>query len=307
MPKKRPGQPQNLHGVAELAARQHGVVAARQLYSLGLSDRQLRRIERAGLLHRLHQGVYALGYRPLTRRGEWMGALLAMGDGAVLSHRSAAGLWRIWGEGERRVVEVIVPRRHGRMRRAGIKVHRPTVLVPEELAEHEGLPVTSPPRTLLDLAACLPSRQLERAIDEASRLSLCEVEELAAVSRIARRPGSRQLRAVLSRHLVGSTATRSELEERFLALCQRHRLPQPEVNVPLLEYIVDFLWREPRLIVEVDGRAAHGTRLAFQTDRDRDGRLAVAGYRVVRFTWWDVVRRSVVVADRIRRLLAAHI
>jgi very-short-patch-repair endonuclease len=305
MPKKRPGRPQTLGTVAELAARQHGVVSVEQLYSLDISDRQLRRLEATGLLHRLHQGVYGLGYLPLTRRGEWTAAVLAMGEGAVLSHRSAAALWKIWGEGGQNVVEVIVPRRHGRKRRAGIKVHRPAVLVPGELAEHEGLPVTSPSRTLLDLAAALPLRHLERAIDEAARLRLCQAEDLEAVSRVVRRPGSRQLRAVLSRHALGSTATRSELEERFLALCRRHRLPQPEVNVPLLDYVVDFLWRDASLIVEVDGHASHGTRRAFQADRDRDGRLAVAGYRVLRFTWWDVTRRPGIVADRIRRLLSA--
>jgi very-short-patch-repair endonuclease len=104
---------------------------------------------------------------------------------------------------------------------------------------------------------------------------------------------------------VGTTATRSELEERFLALCWKHCLPQPEVNVPLLDYVVDFLWREAKLVVEVDGHATHGTRRAFQADRDRDGCLAVAGYRVLRFTWWDVTRRPPVVADRVRRMLAA--
>jgi very-short-patch-repair endonuclease len=304
MPRKRPGRPQSLDVVAELARRQHGVVEVGQLYSLGVSDRQLRRLGAAGLLHRLHQGVYGLGYLPLTRRGEWTAALLAMGEGAVLSHRSAAALWKIWGEGKRRVVEVIVPRRHGRKRRAGIKVHRPAVLLPGELSEHEGLPVTSPSRTLLDLAASLPLRHLERAIDEAARLGLCQAEDLEAVSRSARRPGSRQLRALLSRHAPGSTPTRSELEERFLALCRKHRLPQPEVNVPLLDYVVDFLWRVAGLIVEVDGHASHGTRRAFQEDRDRDGRLTVAGYRVLRFTWWDVTRRPAVVTDRIRRLLS---
>ena len=91
-------------------------------------------------------------------------------------------------------------------------------------------------------------------------------------------------------------------------LCRRHHLPQPEVNAPLLEYVVDFLWLEARLVVEVDGRATHDTRRAFQADRDRDGRLAVAGYTVLRFTWWDITRRHAVVAERVVRLLdaAAH-
>ena len=108
---------------------------------------------------------------------------------------------------------------------------------------------------------------------------------------------------MLREHLAGSTATRNDFEERFLALCRGRHLPRPEVNVPLLDYVVDFLWPPARLIVEVDGRSSHATRRAFQADRDRDGRLAVAGYRVLRFTWFDVTRRPAVVADRVRRLL----
>jgi very-short-patch-repair endonuclease len=304
MPKRRPRlRPQPPAAVASLAARQHGVVSVRQLYSLGLSDRQLRRRVAAGQLLQVHRGVFAVGYRPLTRRGEWIAALLAMGDGAALSHRSAAALWGIWGEGDRKLVEVILPRRHGRKRRPGIRVHRPEVLPPEELTEHEGLGVTSAARTVLDLATELQGRQLERAADEAVRLEHCLVEELVAVACLTRRPGSRQLRALLARHRVGSTATRNDFEERFLALCRKHELPQPEVNVPLLDYTVDFLWQEARLVVEVDGRATHDTDRTFQDDRDRDGRLAVAGYLVARFTWWDVTRRQAVVADRVRRLL----
>jgi predicted transcriptional regulator of viral defense system len=301
MPKKRPGRPRTAAGVADLAARQHGVVSVGQLYSLGLSDRQVRRLVSTAWLAKLHQGVYAVGYRPLTRRGEWIAALLAIGEGAVLSHRSAAALWGIWGEGDRKPVEVIVPGRNGRRRRPGIKVHRPEVLPPEELTEQDGIPVTSAARTVLDLATVLRGRQLERAVDEAA--NLCTAAELATVAYLTRRPGSRALRALLARHHPGTTATRSELEERFLALCRKCGFPQPEVNVALLDYIVDFLWRGPRLVVEVDGAATHANPRAFEADRDRDGRLAVAGYRVVRFTWRDVTTRAAVVADRVRRLL----
>jgi very-short-patch-repair endonuclease len=165
--------------------------------------------------------------------------------------------------------------------------------------------VTTPARTILDLATHLPRRRLERAIDEAERLGLCGAGELRTlIETHAGRAGAGVLARVLESHQVGSTITRSDLEERFLALCRRYRLPQPGVNVPLLGYVVDFLWPGAGLVVEVDGQASHGTRAAFQSDRDRDGRLAVAGYRVIRFTWWDVTRRPAVVADRVRRLLA---
>ncbi len=165
--------------------------------------------------------------------------------------------------------------------------------------------MTTPARTILDLATVLARRQLERAMDEAERLKLCSEHELVAIADAhAGRAGAGILAGVLSEHAVGTTATRNDFEEAFLALCRSRHVPQPEVNVPLLDYVVDFLWPEARLVVEVDGRGAHLTTRAFQSDRDRDGRLAVAGFRVVRFTWWDVTRRPAVVADRICRLLA---
>jgi very-short-patch-repair endonuclease len=143
-------------------------------------------------------------------------------------------------------------------------------------------------------------------MDEAERLSLCTEDDLDEIVRAHfGRAGAGTLGALLSEHRVGSTATRNDFEELFLALCRSRHLPQPEVNVPLLDYVVDFIWPSARLIVEVDGRATHTTRRAFQADRDRDGRLAIAGYRVLRFTWWDVTRRPAVVADRLRRMLSS--
>lgn len=117
-------------------------------------------------------------------------------------------------------------------------------------------------------------------------------------------PGVGPLQKVLESHLIGSTVTRSELEERFLALCRSHRLPQPLVNAPLYDLTVDFLWAEAKLVVEVDGRGTHATRRAFQDDRDRDSLLAVHGYQTLRFTWLDVTRRPGVVAHRLRKVLA---
>jgi very-short-patch-repair endonuclease/predicted transcriptional regulator of viral defense system len=301
--------------LARLAAQQHGVVTLRQLYSLGYSDSQVRTRVAAGWLHRIHHGVFAVGRRPLPIERHWMAAVLAGGEGAVLSHWAAAQLWRLRrirsqatnsrGGHSHPPIDITVPSRGGRRRRAGLVIHRVTALPPEERTLHCRIPVTTPARTLLDLATCLPRRQLERAIDEAERLNICNEEDLERiVAAHFGQAGAGVLGAVIREHQPGSTPTRSELEERFLALCRNRRLPQPEVNVPLLDYIVDFLWPEARLVVEVDGRATHDTHGAFQSDRDRDGRLAVAGYRVLRFTWWDVTRRPAVVTDRVRRLLA---
>lgn len=298
--------PHTSEGIAELAERQHGVLSTAQLYALGFSKDWVMGRVATGWLHRMHHGVYAVGHRSLSMRGHWMAAVLACSEGAVLSHADAAALWTIRPKMGTAPIDVTLRTRAGRRRRTGIRVHRPRRLPEDELSTHHGIPCTAPARTILDLASVVGSRPLERAIDEGDRLALVLADDLIKLLRRHRgHPGARALRGVLARHQVGTTATRSELEERFLALCRKQRLPQPEVNVPLLDYVVDFLWRDAKLVVEVDGRATHGTREAFQADRDRDGRLAVAGYRVLRFTWWDVTRRPAVVADRVRRMLAA--
>jgi predicted transcriptional regulator of viral defense system len=300
--------------LARLAAQQHGVVTLRQLYSLGYSDSQVRTRVSAGWLHSIHRGVYAVGRRPLPLEGCWMAAVLAGGEGALLSHYAAAELWRLRTRPDRATasprgqphppIDVTIPRRGGRRHRAGLVIHRAAGLCPEERAIQCRIPVTTPARTLLDLAARIPRRELERAMDEAERLKLCTEEDLDEMVRAHfGRAGAGALRALLDEHRAGSTATRNDFEELFLSLSREYGLPQPDVNVALLGYVVDFLWRDAKLVVEVDGRATHGTRKAFQGDRDRDGRLAVAGYRVLRFTWWDVTRRPAVVADRVRRLL----
>jgi very-short-patch-repair endonuclease len=298
--------PHTSNVIPELAGRQFGVISAAQLYALGYSKDWVAARVAAGWLLRLHRSVYAVGHRRLSRKGHWMAAVLACGDGAVLSHYAAAALWSIRSEKPSSLIDVTLRTRAGRRRRRGLRIHRPRRLPADEISNHCGIPVTVPARTILDLASVIDTRALERTIDEADRLRLMSADDLFELLRrhLGHR-GSRRLRGVLSRHRIGTTITRSELEERFLRLCRQRHLPQPEVNVPLLDYVVDFLWVESKLVVEVDGRASHGTSRAFQADRDRDGRLAVAGYRVLRFTWWDVTRRPAVVADRIRRLLTA--
>jgi very-short-patch-repair endonuclease len=237
-----------------------------------------------------------------------MAAVLACGDGTVLSHQCAGELWKIRQSrgAASKAIEVAIPRPRGARSRAGLIVHRLPTLRAGETARRDGIPVTSPARTILDLASQVPRRQLERAVDEAERLKLCTEDDLdEMVQAHFGRAGAGALAALIREHRAGSTATRNKFEERFLALCRSRHLPQPEVNVPLLDYVVDFLWPQARLVVELDGRETHGTRRAFQADRDRDGRLAVAGYRVLRFTWWDVTRRPAVVADRVRRMLSS--
>lgn len=206
--------------------------------------------------------------------------MLACGDGAVLSHASAAAHWNIRPTAAA-LVDITVPVRSGRRRRKGVRVHRSSRLAANEVTRHQGIPVTTVARTLLDLADVLPDQALKRAIDEAEYQRVLDMGTLVAAAR--GNPGRRGKR-VLVLATNPAELTRSELEERFLALVERHGLPRPQVGVPLMGYEADFLWPEHRVIVETDSRRAHATRKRFETDRLRDRRLLRAGYRTVRLT-----------------------
>ena len=178
-----------------------------------------------------------------------------------------------------------------RRRRGALIIHRSALLDAD---------VTVKDRIRVNLADVLPRRQLERAFDEAAYLRLA----LADLAPRHGRRGSGVLGTVLEKHAPGSTRTRSELEERLLSLCNRFRLPPPEVNTTVNGYEVDFLWRDSRLVVEVDGWAAHGTRAAFERDRRRDADLLAAGWRVLRISWERLRSEPRWVAERLAEVLA---
>jgi very-short-patch-repair endonuclease len=210
----------------------------------------------------------------MTRNGHFMAAVLACGDKAALSHFSAAVLWgMLSGDGK---IHVTAPTCRGR---AGLVVHR--ARLEGEVGKRAGTAVTTPARTLIDLADVAPQRTLERALDEAEFLRL----DCTGLAPRHGRRGSGRLTSVLAVHAAGSTRTRSELEEMFLALCDKHDLPRPEVNVHIEGYECDFVWREQRLIVETDGAAAHSTKRAMKRDPARDAELMIAGWRVWRVTY----------------------
>ena len=292
--------------MARLAERQHGVVSVAQLRKLGLSPSAIRDRAAAGRLHRVHRGVYAVGHPLLPPRGRWMAAVLACERDAVLSHRSAAALWAIRPTA-RSGIDVTAPGRTGR-RRAGIEVHDAATLEASDVTRVDAIPCTTVPRTLLDLAAVLDRRALERAYEQAEvmgELDVSAVEGLLA--RSPRRHGLAALRAVVQA-AAPLALTRNELEEQFLAICDAAGVSRPRVNawIPLAGggVEVDFLWPAHRLIVETDGHRVHGTRQAFERDRRRDRRLLLEGWRVVRFTWRQLVRDPDEVAATIRALLA---
>jgi uncharacterized protein DUF559/putative AbiEi antitoxin of type IV toxin-antitoxin system len=269
--------------LADLARRQYGVVIRAQLYEMGFGDRAIARRVKAGRLHRLYRGVYAVGHTIVPPRGRWLAAVLACGEGAVLSHRSAAALWGIRPSAAARI-DVTVPRTSGVRSTAAIVVHRPKR--PVDSVVRDGIPVTTAGRTLADLATALPRRSLEKACEAAETLRL-HVEVDPA------HPGAKRLAEVDA-----GVMTRSPLEDEFLELCDRYDIPRPLVNVTVGGFEVDFCWPAERLIAETDGRS-HRTRAAFERDRARDALLTALGWRVMRFTTRQVRGDPVTVAARV--------
>jgi very-short-patch-repair endonuclease/predicted transcriptional regulator of viral defense system len=293
--------------IAELAERQHGVVARGQLLATGVSRRVIGHRVAQGRLLPVHRGVYAVGHRGGSQEARWMAAVLASGQCAVLSHRSAASLWRIRAT-TRSLIEVTASRQRSR---PGIETHRGS-LPGDEMTVLRGIPVTTVPRTLLDLAAVLTRRDVERAVEEAEVLQLADA--LSVADLVERHPGRRgvaTIRAILATQRVGSTITRSELEERFLVLLDQAGLPRPDVNRSIHvsgRWIEgDCVWLPQRMIAELDGHAFHTTAAAFERDRCRDRALQAAGWRVVRITWRQLHDDSAAVVADLRGLLGADV
>lgn len=276
--------------IAAVARRQYGVVTRGQLAALGLSRSGIGRQVAAGRLHRLHTGVYAVGHRVPLREARWLAAVLACGEGALLSWRSAAWLWRMRSaEGPR--PDVSVPTRNGR-RRPGIAIHR-CRLEPQDRGVRQGIPVTSPARTLVDLAGVLERAELVRALRETQFLRLFD---LGAVREVLDRRPSRVIGALVDDLVL----TQSPLEDRLLTICDRHRLPRPLTQEVILGRRMDFVWPAERVVVETDGWEGHSTRSAFQADRSASNALQLAGWTILRFTHADLRRRPLFVARQIR-------
>jgi very-short-patch-repair endonuclease len=269
--------------IVRLAARQHGVVSRAQLLELGLSGGGVSARVARGALHRKHQGVYAVGHTILGARGWWMAAVLACGETAVLSHAAAGALWGL-RRSAATIIDVTVPGSGGRARRSGIRTHRARNL-DGHTTTHERIPVTTPERTILDLAATLNRRPLERVLDQAENTRLTDVPSLVALAKAqAGHRGAHKLREALTDHDPGTTLTKSELEERFLKLCRDADLPKPIVNDYVEALEADFIFKAQRVLVETDSWQHHKSRDSFESDRRRDAIHAAAGWRTLRFT-----------------------
>lgn len=264
--------------VATLAGRQHGVVSFRQLKAAGLTPSGTARRVRAGRLHRLHRGVYAVGHTGLSDKGRWMAAVLACGPGAVVSHRSAAELWGLL-RAKQGPVHISVHGHGGREGHDGIRLHRSRTLHPAAATSRRGIPVTKPARTIADLRGSVSEKEWRRAIRQANVLGLPLGPETAP------------------------DRTRSDLELAFLALCSRYSIPKPEVNVKIDGIEADFLWRNANLIVETDGYIYHRGEIAFQDDHDRNLQLRLRGYEVLRLSETQVSDEPAAVAAALRQRL----
>jgi very-short-patch-repair endonuclease len=265
-----------------LADRQYGVVSRRQLLAMGFGEEAIRgRLEKRNLVP-LRRDVYALGHRFVGQRGFWLAAVLACGDEALLSHASAASLWGL--QRPRSPIDVNSNcGRQGRLRREGIRLHRCRI-DPADRTSHDRIPVTTVERTLFDFAEVASFEQLKGAAEEADRTKSLRLGELERVCERGR--GRRALRPVrrLLAELSSPTEGRSPLEQRFHAFCRRHGLPEPARNVQVLDREVDALWPSARLVIELDSWEHHGHRAAFESDRARDPKLLLAGYKTVRVT-----------------------
>lgn len=286
----------------EVGAAQHGVAGRSQLMARGIAGDTVDRLVRNGRLVTLGRGVYQVGPVPLERSAE-ASAVLRCGVGCRLSHMSAAVLHELMAVRAHQPVEVTVERRR-RRRVEGVRIHRVRVLLPDEATAVAGLPVTTPSRTLLDLAATMAARDVEQALAKALRTRHVTKDDVALMLERHPRHGGAPLLAQLIEIEGGPAFTRSEAEEKLLRIVRQAGLPGPEVNARVLGYEVDFLWRQSRVVVEVDGWAYHNSARSFVADRRRDAELAAAGYRVLRFTWADVSEARLSTAVRLARLLA---
>jgi very-short-patch-repair endonuclease len=293
--------------IVQIAGAQRGRVATRQLCAAGISTSAIGRMIASGTLIAVHRGVYLVGHAAPVRLGDETSALLAVGDDAALSGFSAAILWGLVApastDGQ---IHVVVPKQR-RVSPAGVAVHRSRILEPRDVWTRERLPVVSPARALLDIAPHVSHRQLELAVD---RGLVDRVLKPAYVADVLRRAGAHRGRArlaeVLDRQTGGTTMTRSEAEERVLALIRAARLSVPVVNAKVGGYEVDFFWPHERFALEVDGHRYHSARSAFERDRRKDTDLRKLGVTTMRTTWWQVTEDSyALVADLAREVQPA--
>jgi very-short-patch-repair endonuclease len=265
----------------EFARNQHGVVSRDQLLVVGYKRHAIDHRIRTGRLHPLHRGIYVVGRPHVTEHGRWMAGVLACGDGAVISHSSAAALWRM-GPEDRGVAELSLPSPFQRCR-PGLRIHRRPSLDPRATTTEYGIPVTTPVQTLIDMALRLDRPGIERMINEADKYNVAHPPGLRRALEVrAGEAGAAKLRLVLDRRTF--RLTKEELERRFLPLARKAGLPVPLTGQWVNEFEVDFYWPDLGLVVETDGLRYHRTPAEQARDRLRDQTHTAAGLIPLRFT-----------------------
>jgi very-short-patch-repair endonuclease len=296
--------------IARLASGQHGVVSREQLRALGMSDDEISDRMLSGYLQPLFRGTFAVGHRAITRQSRLLAAVLACGEGTVLSHGAAAELLGLWDR-QLPAVDVIPPNWSGR-KIQGIRWHRVRLPLTDEVEVRDRILCTNASRTLVDMAARTGWSSMRRLVEQAAVLRVLDVDEVDRILARGRRLGAPRLRAILTpwRNTVERRPRlRSRLEARLLPRLIEEGLPVPRTNVKLdidgYRVEVDLLWEKDRLAIETDGEETHGTPMAFQRDRKRDQVLLAAGYRTARITWAQVRDEPIAVINRISRMLKA--
>jgi very-short-patch-repair endonuclease len=291
--------------LARLATQQHGVVSTAQLHDLGYSKRSIQRRAESARLQRLHRGVYAVGHARLSVRGVWLAAVLACGPRACLSHQAAAALWDLRSIPSG-AIDVTAASRHDLK---GIRCHTSRLpLHPDDQTKIDAIPVTTVPRTLLDLAEILHPQRLRSILEAAQHRDLLNPEQMREL--LQRSPGRHGLKPL--QHALATLGdqapwTQSQLERAFLELVRDAGLPEHQANVILAGELVDCYWPDHNLIVELDGWGTHKTKRQFNADRRRDTKLQIAGCRVVRLTYDRVVyERQATARDLIKLLGEKH-
>ncbi len=284
-----------------LVRRQHGAIARRQLLELGLSPRRIERRIASGRLHPVWRGVYAVGRPLLDKHGSWMAAVLACGPDAVLSHSSAAALWG-FGVEQGGLIDISVPAGR-RSRLQGIRAHRRTETVLDDVLVHAGIPLTSPVRTLIDQATRLRPMQLERAVNEADKLDRVRADALhGLLDNYRGQPGVAPLRKLLDP--LTFRLSDSELEQLMRPVARAAGLPTPETKVWVDGYEVDFFWPELGIVVETDGLKYHRTASQQKRGLERDQAHLAAGMWPLRFSHWQVKHEPAHVRQILRSAVA---
>ena len=296
----------------QIAARQYGVFTARQSDGCGLSRSTLHDHVRSGGLLRFHAGVYGFAGSPPTWERSLKAAVLAGGEGAAVSHRAGGRLWELTSSKDD-TLEITVPAAR-RPRLVGVTVHRSGDLARHHISWWKGFPVTKPARTILDLGAVLPPAEVEDALDRALTRRLITIAGVEWIlTELARhgRHGSGVVGRILDERALGREPADGLLEPRMARVLENAGLPAAVFQHPVHDAAgrflaeVDFAYPELRLAIEVDGFETHGTPRAMSRDFVRQNGLVPYGWRVLRFTWAQVVNEPEYVGTTIGRTVTA--